>query len=340
MENINDALSIETYNIFITNIHKLWCEHLMEVQDSKYDVSVTYDLSNHLKVPTLKRNNQSTSLNGPFHARFSVSSALLTPVKLRIYNCSNHHHCESVVYNGSMIDILIPKILSLLYIVRLFIVKLNHGFLKVDTTTLTQCLSFQLWKTDYTIVDNEKKTVTILSEQFCKLEKCPVCKNIKYGLVANKCLLIDLRKLKCFKVLKKTDVILGDLNILGWVVLKSDETFNDDLNEPLATICAIEKWLLGKVGKHWYLLILMEFGVKKMLVFHFIFLKKVKYDFSIAMCHLKTKYRFSLFDFKIYRPNLITNDGFIDDHQKTHRDFKVTFPNVTTKLRTETNGNI
>ena len=76
---------------------------------------------------------------------------------------------------------------------------------------------------------------------FCKLEKCPVCKNNKYGLVANKCLLIDLRKLKCFKVLKKTDVILGDLNILGWVVFKSDENFNDDLNEPLAKLCAIGK---------------------------------------------------------------------------------------------------
>ena len=118
-----------------------------------------------------------------------------------------------------MIDILIPKILSLLYIVRLFIVKLHHSFLKVDTTTLTQCLSFQLWKTDYTIVDNEKKTETILSEQFCKLEKCPVCKNNKYGLVANKCPLIDLRKLKSCTFLKDFDVIWGDLNLLGWVVL-------------------------------------------------------------------------------------------------------------------------
>ena len=53
------------------------------------------------------------------------------------------------------------------------------------------------------------------------------------------------------------------------------------------------------------------------------------------MCHLKTKYRFSLFDFKMYRPNLITNDGFIGHHQKAHRDFKVTFPNVIMKLSEE-----
>ena len=41
----------------------------------------------------------------------------------------------------------------------------------------------------------------------------------------------------------------------------------------------------------------------------------------------------------MYRPNLITNDGCIDHHKKTHRDFKVTFPNVIMKLSAETNGN-
>ena len=81
----------------------------MAVQDSKYDVSATYDLLNHLKVLTLKRNNHSTSSNGSLHTRFSVLSALLTSVKLRIYNCLHRHHCESVVHSGSMIDIIIPK---------------------------------------------------------------------------------------------------------------------------------------------------------------------------------------------------------------------------------------
>ena len=62
--------------------------------------------------------------------------------------------------------------------------------------------------------------------------------------------IIDLRKLKSCKVLKESDVILGDLNLLGWAVLKSDEKCNHDLNEPLAKLCAIEKGLLGKIGKH------------------------------------------------------------------------------------------
>ena len=113
----------------------------MEVQDSKYDVSVTYDLSNHVKVTTLKRNNKSTSSNGSFHARFSVLSTLLTPVNLRIYNCSHYHHYESVAHSGSMIDITIPNNISLFYIVCLFIVGIHHGLLKVDTITLTQCRS-------------------------------------------------------------------------------------------------------------------------------------------------------------------------------------------------------
>ena len=99
---------------------------------------------------------------------------------------------------------------------------------------------FSIVENGYTDVDNEK-TESILSKQFCKLNKCPVCKNNKYGLVANKCPLIDLRKLKRCKVLKESGVIFGDLSLLGWVVLKYDERFNDDLNEHLAKLCAIEK---------------------------------------------------------------------------------------------------
>ena len=38
----------------------------------------------------------------------------------------------------------------------------------------------------------------------------------------------------------------------------------------------------------------------------------------------------------MYRPNLITHNGFIDHHQKTHRDYKVSFPKLIMKLRTET----
>ena len=45
---------------------------------------------------------------------------------------------------------------------------------------------------------------------------------------------------------------------------------------------------------------------------------KFKYDFSVAMYYLKNNYEFSLVDFKLYRPNLITNDGYINHYQKVH----------------------
>ena len=107
IEKFNDTLSIKKINILIKNVHKSWCDHLTEIKQSTYDA--TYDLSNYTKISTQKKNCLPTSLNGSFHARFSGLSALITPIKLRIYNCSHRHHCESVVYSGSMIDIVIPK---------------------------------------------------------------------------------------------------------------------------------------------------------------------------------------------------------------------------------------
>ena len=65
-----------------------------------FDISKTYDLSNHTKVP-IKNSNT-------FHEIFSVLSVLLTPFKLKIYNCSHRHHCESKVYISSMMGIIIP----------------------------------------------------------------------------------------------------------------------------------------------------------------------------------------------------------------------------------------
>ena len=50
---------------------------------------------------------------------------------------------------------------------------------------------------------------------------------------------------------------------------------------------------------------------------------KVNFDYSVATYYLKTNYKFSLFDFKLYRLNLITNDGYMNNYQNVHRDFKI-----------------
>ena len=39
--------------------------------------------------------------------------------------------------------------------------------------------------------------------------------------------------------MESPSVVLGYLNLLGWVVLKSDMSLNDELNEPLAKLCVI-----------------------------------------------------------------------------------------------------
>ena len=61
-----------------------------------------------------------------------------------------------------MIDIIIPKILSLIYTVRWLIMKLHHGLLKVDIITLTPGL-FSIVENAYTIVSTGK-TEIILSK--------------------------------------------------------------------------------------------------------------------------------------------------------------------------------
>ena len=41
-------------------------------------------------------------------------------------------------------------------------------------------------------------------------------------------------------------MVLDVINLLGWVVLKSDEKLNDDLNETLAKLYAIGKKIIRK----------------------------------------------------------------------------------------------
>ena len=60
-------------------------------------------------------------------------------------------------------------------------------------------------------------------------------------MVANNCPFTDTRNIKSSKDLQESDVVLNDLNLLGWVILKSDIEFNKVLNEPLAKLCAIDE---------------------------------------------------------------------------------------------------
>ena len=66
------------------SMHTSCCSHLIKDKDKSYDITQTYDLLNRTTVPAEK----TTSSVNKFHGRFSVLSALLTPIKLKVYNCS------------------------------------------------------------------------------------------------------------------------------------------------------------------------------------------------------------------------------------------------------------
>ena len=61
-----------------------WCK------DKSKGVNNSYALSNYQKIPVIERaKNNTTSNVKDFHARFSVLSALRSPMKLKLWNCSH-----------------------------------------------------------------------------------------------------------------------------------------------------------------------------------------------------------------------------------------------------------
>ena len=70
----------------------------------------SYDLSNHQKVTPIKRGKNNTTSNAKdFHARFSVLSALRSPIKLKLWNCFHRHYSIKFGHRESMIEVIIPE---------------------------------------------------------------------------------------------------------------------------------------------------------------------------------------------------------------------------------------
>ena len=122
-------------------------------------------------------------------------------------------------------------------------------------------------------------------------------------------------------------IFLDGINLNQIVNLKKD------LNEPLENLCAIDengyRERFIKTDNQKKIVFPSNFkGIrfrKKYDISSHILASKFKYNFSVAMYYLKNNYNFSLLDFKLYRLNLITNDGYINHYQKVHRDFKIKF---------------
>ena len=123
--------------------------------------------------------------------------------------------------------------------------------------------------------------------------------------------MVDLRKLKrsSAKINKnkkddKFNIINGNLNLLGWVVLKSKNVIADKYNISLAKMSII------KQGKYWQKLVntddersiifpvIIMFQDLKTMIFHFLILKVN--ILMITMCqmqHLEENYSFSKIDY-------------------------------------------
>ena len=101
---------------------------------------------------------------------------------------------------------------------------------------------------------------------------------------------IKLRIFNCLE-LQESDVVLGDLNLFGWVIFKSDSKLNEILNEPLANYCAVDEngyWerLVNTdyQRKCCSLLISKVFVFKRIMIFHFIFLKPNSNMIFLLLC--------------------------------------------------------
>ena len=76
MDKFNETLSDKKVEASVLQVHIVWCSHLKK--DKKIDASQIYDLSNHTKVPNLKRIIEKYSKISLFYGRFSVLVVLVT----------------------------------------------------------------------------------------------------------------------------------------------------------------------------------------------------------------------------------------------------------------------
>ena len=56
IKKFNNSMTKDKYYMLVSSVHSSWCDHLLGNNDNNYVMSLTYDLCNHLIVPTIKKN--------------------------------------------------------------------------------------------------------------------------------------------------------------------------------------------------------------------------------------------------------------------------------------------
>ena len=86
-----------------------------------------------------------------------------------------------------------------------------------------------------------------MDNQLCSIETYDVCNDDKFATVEQNGPLTDLRKLKKSNTKindnqkrARYDILNGNLNLLGWVVLKSNMVMGENYDETLAKLNIIE----------------------------------------------------------------------------------------------------
>ena len=87
---------------FWNNVYEYWCKHINE------ETKRVYDLKSHNSTQKRRSENNSSNIKG-FHGRFNVISALRSPINLKIFHCSHRHSIDSIVHQGSAIEVIIPE---------------------------------------------------------------------------------------------------------------------------------------------------------------------------------------------------------------------------------------
>ena len=188
-----------------------------------------------------------------FYGRFSVLSVLRIPFKLKIFNCSYYYRSELAVHRGSMVEVIIPKNCFIMFHCGLVYCRTPSWFIsRGEHSSYTRSC--------FTIIEKyfnlRNKNAVQMENKFFSTEICDVCNNKTYGNMEGNGPLGDLWLVKKVNAninenqeKGKFNIINGNLNLLGWVVLKSDIVVADKYDLALAKLSILN------TENHWQKLV-------------------------------------------------------------------------------------
>ena len=195
-------------------------------------------------------------------------------------------------------------------------------------------------KAFFTIVEKEfflTNEITIQKKNLlCNTDSCILCINNNFTTNEDNDPLIDLRnskkcnaKINDNNTTGKFDIVNGNLNTLRWVILKSSMAMGDTYNEYFSRLNIIESednYWQKLVNTDYERIILFpgNYGDSRFdnndIPFGMLKSKKLS-DYDVALKHLNEQYGLSKVEYKLYHPNLLRDDIFINRYQQIHCDF-------------------